>query len=846
MEARTAAGLGPTQAKKAAYSSIIAGFCLLCICVLATSVRLFSIIKYESVIHEFDPFFNARVTQFLTKEGFYNTWNFFDSFTWYPLGRVGLIFTAGAVWNALQKLNIPINIREVCVLTGPVFSAFCALATYGFMKEVRGPGAGLASAALIAVVPSYISRSVAGSYDLESVAIFALVFVFYLYVKTLNTGSLAWATGLFLAYLYMVASWGGYSFIVNLLPIHCLACIVFGRVSSRLYVAYAPFVVLGALAAMNIPVIGFNAVRQSEHFASFFVFGILHVALAIQYIKGQLSPRAYAGAKRLVLTAGAAIVSVVLVLVLGYVAASPTFGWSGRSLSLLDPTYASKYIPIIASVSEHQPPSWSSYFTDLHIATLLAPAGILACFKPLTDASMFLLLYGVTAVYFSGVMVRLMLVSPYVMVRLMLVLAPAACCLAGLALSELMQYLSESLAAPAGGAGAGGPEGEGAGGDDAASADGSAPEGPGAGRRGGGGGAKKAGRVGKAPPCTALRHRMHAAHKRGLVVPGAASTPTLEAARRQGAAAGAGALLSSGWAPLPRDVAIVATLGLALVLAGYVRHSVYVAGEMYSAPSIVLQSRRPDGSVKVFDDFREGYAWLSENTDPTTKVASWWDYGYQTTAMANRTVIVDNNTWNNTHIATGAAGRGWGGGAAARSALVVGVWVGRAMASPERKAWKIFRSLDVEYVFVVFGGFIGYPSDDINKFLWMVRIGGGVFPEIKEPHYLGEGGYRVDAQAGKALLDSTMYRLSYYRFADVGPMLGGPRGFDRVRQTVIGLTDFKLRYFEEVFTSEHWMIRIYKVKDVPNRDRLQRNPHRVKPNTRAKTKRRQPSGAPAA
>ena len=70
------------------------------------------------------------------------------------------------------------------------------------------------------------------------------------------------------------------------------------------------------------------------------------------------------------------------------------------------------------------------------------------------------------------------------------------------------------------------------------------------------------------------------------------------------------------------------------------------------------------------------------------QVASWWDYGYQTTAMANRTVIVDNNTWNNTHIAT----------------------VGRAMSSPERKAWKIFRSLDVDYVFVLFGGFIGCAS----------------------------------------------------------------------------------------------------------------------------------------
>ncbi len=48
---------------------------------------------------------------------------------------------------------------------------------------------------------------------------------------------------------------------------------------------------------------------------------------------------------------------------------------AGRSLSLLDPTYASKYIPIIASVSEHQPPAWPSYFTDLNILVnlLLAP-----------------------------------------------------------------------------------------------------------------------------------------------------------------------------------------------------------------------------------------------------------------------------------------------------------------------------------------------------------------------------------------------------------------------------------------------------------------------------------------
>lgn len=59
------------------------------------------------------------------------------------------------------------------------------------------------------------------------------------------------------------------------------------------------------------------------------------------------------------------------------------------------------------------------------------------------------------------------------------------------------------------------------------------------------------------------------------------------------------------------------------------------------------------------------------------------------------------------------------------------------------QAWEIYRSLDVEYVFVVFGGLVGYPSDDINKFLWMVRIGGGVYPGEAEG---ARGG--VEARAG--------------------------------------------------------------------------------------------------
>ena len=37
-----------------------------------------------------------------------------------------------------------------------------------------------------------------------------------------------------------------------------------------------------------------------------------------------------------------------------------------------------------------------------------------------------------------------------------------------------------------------------------------------------------------------------------------------------------------------------------------------------------------------------------------------------------------------------------------------------------------------------------------------------------------------------------------------------PAGFDRTRNAVIGNPDFDLTYLEEAFTSEHWLVRIYR------------------------------------
>ena len=62
--------------------------------------------------------------------------------------------------------------------------------------------------------------------------------------------------------------------------------------------------------------------------------------------------------------------------------------------------------------------------------------------------------------------------------------------------------------------------------------------------------------------------------------------------------------------------------------------------------------KETDGSDLIVDDFREAYYWLRCNTPKDSRILSWWDYGYQIAGFSDRTTIVDNNTWNNTHIAT--------------------------------------------------------------------------------------------------------------------------------------------------------------------------------------------------
>lgn len=679
---------------------------ILSICaVLSFSTRLFSVLRFESVIHEFDPYFNYRTTRFLAEEGFYKFHNWFDDRAWYPLGRIiggtiypGLMVTSAILYHFMNFFHVTIDIRNVCVFLAPLFSSLTTLVTYHLTKELKDAGAGLVAAAMISIVPGYISRSVAGSYDNEGIAIFCMLLTYALWIKSVKTGSLFWSTMCALAYFYMVSSWGGYVFLINLIPLHVLALMITGRFSHRIYVAYCSVYCLGTILSMQISFVGFQPVQSSEHMAAFGVFGLCQIHAFVDYVRARMPKEHFQLLFKSVVLVAAVSVSTVGGILTFTGKISP---WTGRFYSLLDPSYAKNNIPIIASVSEHQPTTWSSFYFDLQLMVFMFPVGLYYCFFKLTDANIFIIMYGVTSIYFAGVMVRLMLV-----------LAPVACILSGISVSTILTTYMKNLD---------------------------------------------------------VSRRDRKTTKK--------MDPTY---------------------PIKNEVATAMVGLMSLLLITYTFHCTWVTSEAYSSPSIVLSAKQHDGSRVIFDDFREAYYWLRQNTPEDAKVMSWWDYGYQITAMANRTILVDNNTWNNTHISR----------------------VGQAMASSEDRAYEIMRELDVNYVLVIFGGLTGYASDDINKFLWMVRIGGSTEKgqHIKEhDYYTPTGEFRVDRDGSQVLLNCLMYKMCYYRFGSVYTEQGKPTGYDRVRNAEIGNKEFELDVLEEAYTTEHWLVRIYKVKDLENR-----------------------------
>ncbi len=509
---------------------------------------------------------------------------------------------------------------------------------------------GIFGMAMMAIVPAHLMRSVGGGYDNESVAVTAMCTTFYMWVRSLRDEHSSWLGILTaLAYFNMVAAWGGYVFVLNLIGVHAAALVAGGRFSTKVYRAYSLFYFFGTILAIQVPVVGWAPLKSLEQLGPGAVFLGYQLLQLTEIVKGKKEmTRVQLLKLRVKIFVIAGVGSVLLIMA---VAPKGYFGPISSRVRGLFVQHTKTGNPLVDSVAEHQPASTRAYFQYLHHICSLAPIGYLMIMGNLSDSSSFLLVWGFASYYFSHRMVRLILLT-----------APIGCTLGGIAAGRLFAWCMQQWwdvneeSRPA------------------------------------------SNRIkddeGKRVPMKAKKTKKNPSSTSG----GTDSFDSLKAAFD--------AALSSSEGIIARRTVSCLILLLGYILGVNFASYCWKLSVDLSNPTIIVKARLRDGRVIKLDDYREAYWWLRDNTPEDARIMAWWDYGYQITAISNRTTLADGNTWNHEHIAL----------------------LGLALTASEDTGYEIARHL-ADYVLVWGGG----GGDDLAKSPHLARIANSVYRDHCPP-----------------------------------------------------------------------------------------------------------------
>jgi dolichyl-diphosphooligosaccharide--protein glycosyltransferase len=698
----------------------------------AYRIRMGAIDEFGPVIHEFDPYFNYRATevrfqrsislresfaqdshsslfngtilfhvpsQYLYEHGAKRFFQWFDYMVWYPLGRpVGTTIYPGMQFTAVFLKRFVLDswsLNDVCCYVpawfGGVATILVGLLTYECtipansssnlvqllldlingkpteLKPVSRPlvlglftpalECGTFAMGMMAIVPAHLMRSVGGGYDNESIANTAMVLTFYFWVRSLRAPESAWVGALAgLAYFYMVATWGGYIFVLNLVGVHAAVLVAMGRFSPKVYLSYTLFYVVGTTLAVQVPVVGWSPLKSLEQLGPCAIFFGYQLLRLCDYLKGDRPmTRLQFLQLRIKVFAGAAVVAGVLVMA---VAPSGYFGPFSSRVRGLFVQHTKTGNPLVDSVAEHQPASSKAYFQYLHHVCSLAPIGFLMVMANLSDASSFLLVWAMTAYFFSHRMVRLILLT-----------APIGSALGGVAAGRLFAWCFRQWWDDA----------------DTNSAH----------------GRKSSSSAASNGPAQAFAIKKGSKSKKPRKPTTAASfgnSENLDGLDSLKIAFDEAISTSEGVVAKRAAACLILLLGYVLGV-NFTNYSWRLSKDL-SNPTIILKARLRDGKIIHLDDYREAYWWLRDNTPQDSRIMAWWDYGYQITAIANRTTLADGNTWNHEHIAL----------------------LGKALTASEDEGYQIARHL-ADYVLVWGGG----GGDDLAKSPHLARIANSVY-----------------------------------------------------------------------------------------------------------------------
>ena len=389
----------------------------------------------------------------------------------------------------------------------------------------------------------------------------------------------------------MVATWGGYVFVVNMIGIHAALLVALGRFTTKVYLSYSIFYVIGTALAIQIPVVGLTPLKSLEQLSCAVVFIGYQVLFVSESIirKKQLS-RSDAWKFRIRTTIIAAISGIILV---SLFLPSNYFGPISSRVRGLFVKHTKTGNPLVDSVAEHQPAKSSAYFQYLHQLCTYAPVGFFLVLGFFGDSPSFLSAFAIAAYFFS-----------LKMVRLILLIGPISSILSGIVVGRLFVWSCEQLFSNEQ--------------------------------------AEK--KETKTIPASNNATKKKKAKKNK---PAFAKDDDDLFLQEMNPASSTVDFVGVG---TKRIISFVILLTLYFSGSAFRDYSWSMSRHL-SNPSIIQEAKFRNGTVVQIDDYREAYWWIRDNTPEDARVMAWWDYGYQIAAIANRTTIADGNTWNHEHIA---------------------------------------------------------------------------------------------------------------------------------------------------------------------------------------------------
>ena len=389
--------------------------------------------QYGFELHEYDPFFNYRATQFIVENGIPAYLDWHDDMSWHPMGR-DVASTSQPMLHITAAISYQIfgagsELYDFTIMFPVVIGSATAIVMFAIVRTIGGTTAGLLASLFFAISVPILYRGLIGWFKSEPLGIFYGLLGIYFFLSGIksNNGKSSLlrlvAGGVIIG--LGISSWGGIQFFILPLTLFFLA-LPFFRKDKKFLMWALPIFTFSLLASTSMFEIADSTfllstesgssyglykfsdtddVIASIGYGSAVLIGMTAIAMIILMIQ-KISQKHQ-------VRNGVAVLAVATIIGIAVLSSGFVDLPEYRYVNALNP-FLTTTDPLTDSVSEHSTPTMKLTFIFFSIMIVFAGIGAWLIFqnkvnrsmKIKTDMVVFALITGLVGVYASAAFVR--------------------------------------------------------------------------------------------------------------------------------------------------------------------------------------------------------------------------------------------------------------------------------------------------------------------------------------------------------------------------------------------------------------------------------------------------------